>query len=81
MASDLRFCSAPGRTRTCDPLLRRQPLYPLSYRGSRMCELRFKTILVGAPHFAGLRMLRTMVHRVDDIYGRCQATSWPRRCR
>ena len=25
--------SAPGRTRTCDPLLRRQPLYPLSYRG------------------------------------------------
>ena len=22
---------APGRTRTCDPLLRRQMLYPLSY--------------------------------------------------
>ena len=22
----------PGRIRTCDPLLRRQPLYPLSYR-------------------------------------------------
>ena len=35
MASDLRFCCAPGRTRTCDPLLRRQPLYPLSYRGLR----------------------------------------------
>ncbi len=28
-----QFTSAPGRTRTCDPLLRRQPLYPLSYRG------------------------------------------------
>ncbi len=26
---------APGRNRTCDPLLRRQPLYPLSYRGVR----------------------------------------------
>ena len=25
---------APGRIRTCDPLLRRQPLYPLSYRRS-----------------------------------------------
>ena len=25
---------APGRNRTCDPLLRRQPLYPLSYRGT-----------------------------------------------
>jgi hypothetical protein len=24
--------SAPGRDRTCDQLLRRQPLYPLSYR-------------------------------------------------
>ena len=23
-----RFAGAPGRTRTCDPLLRRQPLYP-----------------------------------------------------
>ena len=23
--------STPGRTRTCDPLLRRQMLYPLSY--------------------------------------------------
>ena len=22
---------APGRTRTCDPLIRSQPLYPLSY--------------------------------------------------
>jgi hypothetical protein len=22
----------PDRIRTCDPLLRRQPLYPLSYR-------------------------------------------------
>ena len=28
-----RVRCAPGRTRTCDPLLRRQPLYPLSYRG------------------------------------------------
>ena len=28
--SDLR--GVPGRIRTCDPLLRRQPLYPLSYR-------------------------------------------------
>lgn len=26
---------APGRSRTCDPLLRRQLLYPLSYRGAR----------------------------------------------
>ena len=25
---------APGRSRTCDPLLRRQLLYPLSYRGT-----------------------------------------------
>ena len=33
IAPDLRCCCAPGRTRTCDPLLRRQPLYPLSYRG------------------------------------------------
>ena len=28
---------APGRTRTCDPLLRRQMLYPLSY-GSRVFD-------------------------------------------
>src|SRR4051812_29292071 len=27
--------SAPGRIRTCDPLLRRQPLCPLSYRGGQ----------------------------------------------
>jgi hypothetical protein len=26
-------CDAPGRNRTCDPLLRRQVLYPLSYEG------------------------------------------------
>ena len=26
-----RIVSAPGRTRTCDPLLRKQVLYPLSY--------------------------------------------------
>jgi hypothetical protein len=26
--------SAPGRIRTCGPLLRRQPLCPLSYGGS-----------------------------------------------
>ena len=26
--------NAPGRDRTSDPLLRRQPLYPLSYGGS-----------------------------------------------
>jgi hypothetical protein len=25
--------NAPGRNRTCDPLLRRQVLYPLSYEG------------------------------------------------
>jgi hypothetical protein len=25
---------APGKNRTCDPLLRRQVLYPLSYRRS-----------------------------------------------
>jgi integrase len=29
-----RTSSAPGRDRTSDPLLRRQPLYPLSYGGS-----------------------------------------------
>ncbi len=28
-----RSCSAPGRTRTCDPLLRRQPLYPTELQG------------------------------------------------
>ena len=27
---------APGRTRTCDPLLRRQMLYPLSYGSLRL---------------------------------------------
>jgi hypothetical protein len=33
---DLRFCPrAPGRTRTCDPLLRRQPLYPAELQGPR----------------------------------------------
>jgi hypothetical protein len=26
-------CDAPGRIRTCGPLLRRQPLCPLSYGG------------------------------------------------
>ncbi len=25
------YCGVPGRIRTRDPLLRRQPLYPLSY--------------------------------------------------
>jgi hypothetical protein len=33
-ASCLVRVGAPSRTRTCDLLLRRQPLYPLSYRGS-----------------------------------------------
>jgi hypothetical protein len=33
MAADLGFCGAPGRTRTCNLLFRRQRLYPLSYRG------------------------------------------------
>jgi hypothetical protein len=33
----LRSLGAPGRTRTCDPLLRRQPLCPLSYRRSLTC--------------------------------------------
>ena len=28
------LAGAPGRNRTSDPLLRRQPLYPLSYRGA-----------------------------------------------
>src|SRR5438093_7140234 len=28
-----RGAGAPGRTRTCNPLLRRQPLCPLSYGG------------------------------------------------
>jgi hypothetical protein len=28
-----RKMSAPGTARTCDPLLRRQMLYPLSYGG------------------------------------------------
>src|SRR5262249_1906256 len=28
------LAGAPGRNRTCDPLLRRQPLCPLSYRGA-----------------------------------------------
>ena len=28
----MRQAGVPGRIRTCDPLLRRQPLYPLSYR-------------------------------------------------
>jgi hypothetical protein len=31
---ELRLCGAPGRTRTCNLLFRRQRLYPLSYRGS-----------------------------------------------
>jgi hypothetical protein len=29
----LRILDAPGTNRTCDPLLRRQVLYPLSYEG------------------------------------------------
>src|SRR5215218_7196235 len=33
MASELGFYGAPGRTRTCNLLFRRQQLYPLSYRG------------------------------------------------
>ena len=32
---------APGRTRTCDPLLRRQPLCPLSYGRAKHCQIRF----------------------------------------
>ena len=34
MLPELGMYRAPGRDRTCDPLLRRQPLYPLSYRRS-----------------------------------------------
>ena len=40
MASELEFpVSAPGRTRTCDPLLRRQLLYPTELRapGTTLC--------------------------------------------
>ena len=38
--ASLRFAQAstPGRTRTCDPLLRRQMLYPAELRG-RACRL------------------------------------------
>ena len=32
-ASDLLFCSAPGRIRTCDARFRKPTLYPLSYEG------------------------------------------------
>jgi hypothetical protein len=31
-ASNVDYNGVPGRIRTDDPLLRRQPLYPLSYR-------------------------------------------------
>ena len=31
-ASSVDYDGVPGRIRTDDPLLRRQPLYPLSYR-------------------------------------------------
>ncbi len=31
--TDTTAPSAPGRTRTCDPLLRRQPLYPTELQG------------------------------------------------
>jgi hypothetical protein len=30
----LQIANAPGTARTCDPLLRRQMLYPLSYGSS-----------------------------------------------
>ena len=32
--------SAPGRTRTCDPRLRRPPLYPAELRGRAVCRVR-----------------------------------------
>ena len=39
MAADLDSLGAPGRTRTCDPLLRRQLLYPTELRapGTTLC--------------------------------------------
>src|SRR5215475_4125502 len=47
------FLHAPGTNRTCDPLLRRQVLYPLSYEGvcpkvpnvSRSVQLRRSALL------------------------------------
>ena len=45
---------APGRTRTCDPLLRRQPLYPTELQGHKgAADLRLSAEVLGAcprPH-------------------------------
>src|SRR5207245_8510971 len=47
----LRKYCAPGRTRTCDPLLRRQPLYPLSYRRVRDSSLPAQMVRTLPPSY------------------------------
>ena len=42
---------APGRTRTCDPLLRRQMLYPLSYGRSPKLTAPTEIALLILNHF------------------------------
>ena len=48
-ASDLVFCCAPGRIRTCDTRFRRAVLYPLSYEGGACagpCRRSLRGLLV-----------------------------------
>src|SRR5215471_3655785 len=40
---------APGRTRTCDPLLRRQMLYPLSYGSLRLVVAAYYHAAANSP--------------------------------
>ena len=37
------YDGVPGRIRTDDPLLRRQPLYPLSYRDANLISMQCLT--------------------------------------
>jgi hypothetical protein len=58
---------APGRTRTRDPLLRRQPLYPLSYR-------RSVTIVHGVDHASDTRRSQSARNDLDQYNERGQVT-------
>ena len=59
---------APGRTRTCDPLLRRQPLYPAELQG--LAAGRLTSVLSRIrPQKAGTPLPSAASSRVSDVLG------------
>jgi hypothetical protein len=70
-----RWSGAPGRNRTCDQVLRRHLLYPLSYGGAASCSVYARTRGIG-----GADAFQRSSHAADiDPAGRPVPTATPAR--